>query len=55
MWNLKYGTNEHMYETKQTKRRLTDIENKPVVAKGKGRERIGSLGLAAVNYYIQGG
>ena len=27
MWNLKYNTNEHIYET--------DIENRIVVAKGK--------------------
>ena len=31
MWNLKYDTNEATYETN----RLTDIENRPVVAKGE--------------------
>ena len=37
MWNLKYGTNEPMYKTN----RLIDIENRFVVAKGWGRERVG--------------
>ena len=40
MWNLKYDTNEHIYETD----RLTDIENRLVVAKGEGvlgREGLG--------------
>ena len=32
MWNLKYGTNE------QNRNRLTDIENRLVVAKGEGEE-----------------
>ena len=46
MWNLKYDTNELIYETN----RLTDIENRIVVAKGEGREGwIGSLGLADAN------
>ena len=38
--------------------RLTDIENRLVVAKGEGvvgEEWIGSLGLADANYYIQDG
>ena len=35
------------------KQRLTDIEKRPVVAKGEGR--IGSLGLAHANQYIQDG
>ena len=30
MWNLKYGTNELIYDTE------TDIENRGVVAKGEG-------------------
>ena len=30
MWNLKYGTNEPIYETE------TDLENRPVVAKREG-------------------
>ena len=33
MWNLKLETNEHIYETS----RLTDIENRLVVAKREGR------------------
>ena len=41
MWNLKYDTNEPIYETN----RLTDIQNKLVVAKGEcsGGGWIGSL------------
>ena len=31
MWNLKYGTNEHIYKTEID----SDIENRLVVAKGK--------------------
>ena len=38
MWNLKYDTNELIYKTKN---RLTDIENRLVVAKGEGRGRDG--------------
>ena len=34
MWNLKYGTNEPVYKTD----RLTDMENRLVVAKGEGGE-----------------
>ena len=33
MWNLKYDTNEPIYETETT---LMDIENRLVVAKGEG-------------------
>ena len=33
MWNLKYNSNEHIYET--NKKRLTDIENRISVAKGR--------------------
>ena len=32
MWNLKYDTNEPIYETN----RITDIENRLLVAKGEG-------------------
>ena len=32
MWNLKYDTNEPIYETET----VTDIENRLVVAKGEG-------------------
>ena len=32
MWNLKYHTNQYIYETK----RLTDIENRLNMAKGVG-------------------
>ena len=40
MWNLKYDTNEHIYETET----FTDIENRLVVAKGErgwGRKGLG--------------
>ena len=49
MWNLKYDTNELIYETER------DSENRLVVAKGEGEVgegRIGSLGLADPNYYM---
>ena len=50
MWNVKYNTDEHIYETN----RLTDIENRLVVAAGEGEEVgwMGSLGLVDGNYYI---
>ena len=53
MWNLKYGTDEPIHKTET----VTDIENRLVVAKGKGGEegRTGSLGSADVNYCIQDG
>ena len=35
MWNLKYDTNELIYETE----RLTDIENKLMVTKGGSGRR----------------
>ena len=38
MWNLKYGTNEHIYRTETDS--LTDIESRFVVAK-EGRGGIG--------------
>ena len=51
MWNLKYDINE----LPRNRNRLTDIENRLVVAKGErwvGERRIESLGLADANYYI---
>ena len=50
MWNLKYGTNEHIYETEAG----SQTENQLVVAKGRegGEGRTGSLELTAANYYI---
>ena len=50
MWNPKYDANELILE----RERLTDIENKPVVAHGDGERRgwTGSLGLADANYYM---
>ena len=48
IWNLKYDTNEVIYSS-----RLTDMENKLMVTKGKGGEgSIRSLGSANTNYYI---
>ena len=36
MWNLKYNTNEPTYKIE------TDTGNRPVVAKGVGREGLGA-------------
>ena len=49
MWNLTYDTNQHIYETETD----SQIENRPVVAKGEGvgKGRIRSLGSAEVNYH----
>jgi len=50
MWNLKYGTNEPMYNTETD----SGIEKRLVVVKGEG-EGVGwmrSLGLEDANYYI---
>ena len=48
MWNLKYNTNELIYETE------TDSQTqKTDLPRDRGGERwIGSLGLADTNYYI---
>ena len=43
----------HKWTYLQNRNRLTDIENRLVVAKEEGRT--GSLQLADVNYYIQDG
>ena len=53
MWNLKYDTNQYIYETKTDSQIQTIDLWLPRGVVGEGR--IGSLGLAAVNYYIQGG
>ena len=42
MWNLKYDTNELIYEDSQTQKTVL----------GGGRERTENLGLADTNYYI---
>ena len=49
MWNLKYDTNEHTFETE------TDTENRLVVANpGQGGMAWNeSLGLADANHYVQ--
>ena len=48
MWNLKYDTNELIYETETD----SQTENKLVVAMGEsvGEGWVGSLGLAHGNY-----
>ena len=50
MWNLQYDTDEPVYKTETD----SDIENKLVVAKGRGEGEgwSGSLGLVDANYYI---
>ena len=40
MWNLKYYTNQCSYKNKETNR-LTDTENRLVIAKGSGQRREG--------------
>ena len=37
MWNLRYDTNEFVYETE----RLTDLENRLVVAKREAGDELG--------------
>ena len=53
MCNLKYNTDEHIYKNRN---RLTDIENKLVVAKERWGEleggKTGNFGLTDTNYYI---
>ena len=39
MWNLKYDTNEHIYETN----RVTDIENRLVVTEGNSGDGGGEI------------
>ena len=48
MWNLKYGTNERIYEIE------TDIEDRLVAAKGQGSgsEMDGEFEVSRRNYYI---
>ena len=49
MWNLKYDTNELIYETEtQTERTNLWLPR----GSGLGEGRTGSLGLADANYYI---
>ena len=52
MWNLKYDTNQNIYQKKK-KPRLPDIEKRVVVAKGEvEEERIRIGGLAEPNLYF---
>ena len=50
MWNLTYGTNEHL----QNRNRTVDIENRLLVAKRMvlGEGWSGRLGLADVTFYV---
>ena len=47
MWNLKYDTNELIYETDSW-----TLRTELCLPKGLGEGWIGSFGLADVNYYI---
>ena len=50
MWNLKYGTNEPIYQTE------IDSQTNLWLPKGrKGLEQTGSLGLVDANYYNSNG
>ena len=52
MWNLKYDTNELIYETgSQTQKTDSSLPRQ----RRTGEGWIGSLGLADANYYIQNG
>ena len=49
MWNLKYDTNQHIYETKTD----SQIQKTDLYLPGRvGEGRIKSLRLAQANYYI---
>ena len=53
-WNLKYDTNEFIYETEtdsQTQRTELWLQRR----RGMEERQIESLGLADANYYIQNG
>ena len=54
MWDLKYDMNELFFFFKQSRNRLTRIENKLMVTKGKGgwEEKIRSLGNIYILLYI---
>ena len=50
MWNVKYDTNEHIYETETDSQTEQTCGCQGGGAEGEGR--IGSLGLADANWYI---
>ena len=50
MWNLKYDTNELIYETETDRYREQTYGYQG--GEGVGEGWIGSLGLAGANYYI---
>ena len=51
-WNLKYDTNESIYETDQETQR-TDVQlPRQGSGRGRGEGQIGSLGLADASWYI---
>ena len=47
-WNLKYSTNERIYEIE----RIVDIENRLSLARRRRRGMEWELGLAEANYFI---
>ena len=53
MWNLKYNTNEHIYETETDSHREETCSYQGGGGVGKGR--IKGLGLIDASYYIQDG
>ena len=48
MWNLKYGTNEHIYKTETDSYTYCGCQGRG----GDGEGWTGSLGLVDANYYI---
>ena len=50
MWNLKYDTNQHIYETITD----SDIESSVMAARGGKEEKIKSLGLAEAKLLYTG-
>ena len=51
MWNLKYNTNELIYETDTNKKHTCACQG----GSGMGEGQTGSLGLPDANYYIKNG
>ena len=54
MWNLKYNTNKHIYETK-TESQIQRRDLRFAKGKGVGEGSIENLGSAEANRYIQDG
>ena len=49
MWNLKYDTNEHIYEVETDSQKKTTVLWLPR-RREMGKGEVGSLGLADANY-----